>query len=110
MAWLKKKSQPYEEELLEKLRKVIHEGGQERLQRIQDRFQGLGAGIMPLSGPDAEDILVLSLLTQDFYNRASERSAAVLTRLTRALIFLTVVLILVAGADIVLRILCGWRL
>jgi hypothetical protein len=96
MTRLKKKSKPSEKGLLKELRKAIHEGGRERLQRIQDRSRGLGAGYAPLSGPDAEDLLVLSLLGQDLANRA-------LTRLTRVLIFLTVVLV-VAGMDIALRI------
>jgi hypothetical protein len=108
MAWLRIKSQPSEEErLLQELRKVINEGGQSYLQRVKNRWQGLGASYMPLSGPGTEDLLALSLLSQDIFNQASRRFARSSTRLAWVLTFLTALLVIVAGTDIVLR-LCGY--
>ena len=92
MAWLKRKSQSSKtKKLYKELREEIYKGANKRLIWMQNK-PSVGFDM-----PNSDDLLVLSLLSQDLAN-------AMLNRLTRALIFLTTVLVLVAGADIALRI------
>jgi hypothetical protein len=105
MALQRKKREPSKDEkTLQDLRKIIREGAQEHLDRIRGRFSGLGAAYQPLSGPSAEELLVVSLRAQEIFNRSSEKFAKSSIRLAKVLAWLTILLVIVAAVDIALRI------
>jgi hypothetical protein len=101
MIFRKKKPESSKEEQIRKTwRIMLTQTAEQRLMELETRK----ATWSPEYPPSMDDLLTLSLLGQDLYNRATENFARNSTRLARILTFLTAVLVIATGADIILRI------
>lgn len=89
-----------EEGLFKALTTALLKGGRDRIGRIIEKFEKGAVDV------NKEDLMIVTLISEERFKRASEKFAENSTRLSRAMTIITGVLAIAAIIDISLRIFC----